>query len=538
MPGAAPRRVAPGHGLVLRWPNMAGTLSSLTRRFPITARQGDSDPHITSLSYDSRTVEDGSLFFALPGVHVDGHAYITDAVERGARAVVCEMMPEDYAKNVVYLQVHDARQALSALSARFFDSPSRRLPVIGVTGTDGKTTTVFLINQLLEALGEESGFISTALIKRDLRLEKNPFRQSTPEAPEIHGFLSDMIDAGKRFAVVEATSHGLSEKTARLRDLFFHAAVFTNLSHEHLEFHGTMEQYRSDKANLFRSLDRTAQLGGEREWPIFGVVNLDDPNAYYFRNATRRPVLTYSLQDTKADLYVSEIEPGITSTSCVINWRRESRRFEIPLAGHFNVQNVLAALLTVSRLLDHNPLDLQEAVAGLRGVPGRMNVVDGSLPFAPIVDYAHTPGAFERVLPMVKQITPGRLIVVFGSAGERDRDKRPMQGRLAARFADIVVLADEDPRGEEPQSILEEIAAGCLEERPMLTHGVDLWLIPPRREAIAHALSLAHEGDTVLCLGKGHESSIIYADRIEAWDEIAVVKELLRERTAAQGATK
>ena len=505
-------------------------LSRLLDKFPVLDRQGSGDPLISRIAYDSRHADAESLFVAVPGLHVDGHAYIDEAVRRGVPAVVCEQMPAERAGDVMYVQVAHSRTALSAISARLYEHPSRAVPVIGVTGTDGKSTTTYLIDQILSLMEEESGFISTALIKRDLRAEKNPFRQSTPEAPEIHGFLREMVENGKRFAVVEATSHGLSEKTARLKDVQFHAAVFTNITHEHLEFHGSFERYRSDKANLFRSLDRTASRRRDSEFPVFGVVNLDDPNAYYFRHATRQPVFTYSVQDPDADLVASELRPDSRGTTCLVHWRQEAREVRVPLPGPFNVENVLAAVLAVAQILDRNPLDILDVVPRLKSLPGRMQVIDHDLPFVPVVDYAHTPGAFEKVLPLIRGYTSGRLIVVFGSAGERDIAKREMQGALAARSADIVILTDEDPRGEDRMAIIEQIAAGCVAEDPRIRTEGRLHLIPDRRAAIGHAIDLAAAGDTLLFLGKGHEGSIIYADHTLDWDEARVVAEELEER--------
>lgn len=505
-------------------------LSRLLEKFPVLDRQGSGDPTITRIAYDSRQADSESLFVALPGLHVDGHDYIDAAVDAGSPAIVCEKMPGERREGVMYVQVGHSRTALSAIAGRLYGAPSRELPVIGVTGTDGKSTTTYLIDQLLGLLEEESGFISTALIKRDLRVEKNPLRQSTPEAPEIHGILREMLENGKRFAVVEATSHGLSEKTARLKDVDFHVAVFTNITHEHLEFHGSFERYRSDKANLFRSLDRTAARRTDREFPIFGVVNLDDPNAYYFRQATRQPVLTFSVSNAEADLYATDIDPDSRGTTCIVHWRKEAREVRIPLPGPFNVDNVLAAVLTVAQLLDRNPLDVLDVVPDLKALPGRMQVVTHDLPFVPVVDYAHTPGAFEKVLPLIRGYTPGRLVVVFGSAGERDVEKRAMQGEIAARHADVVILTDEDPRGEDRMAIIEDIAAGCLTVDAAMRDRGRLHFIPDRRAAIGHAIDMAAAGDTLLFLGKGHESSIIYRDQTLPWDEVRVVAEELAER--------
>ncbi|MFW6227931.1 MAG: UDP-N-acetylmuramoyl-L-alanyl-D-glutamate--2,6-diaminopimelate ligase [Alkalispirochaeta sp.] len=511
---------------------IAAPLSLLIDKLPVVTRIGSRDPGITSLRYDSRQVDHGSIFFAIPGDHVDGHRFIPQAVEAGCAAVVCEELPETISDDVVYIQVPKTRFALSAIAARLNGHPSRSIPVVGVTGTDGKSTTTYLIDQLLTLLEEDSAFISTALVKRSFKVERNPFRQSTPEAPELQGFLREAIDQGKRIAVVEATSHGLSEKTARLKDLEFHVAVFTNISHEHFDFHGNFEQYRSDKANLFRALDRTAGRKADPEFPIFGVVNADDPNAYYFQHATRQRVYTFSVTSAEADLYATEIVPDMEGTSCVVHWRGESREARIPLPGPFNVENALAALLTVAKLLDYNPLDILEVVPRLTSPPGRMEIVSREFDFVPIVDYAHTPGAYAKVLPLVKQYTSGRLIVLFGSAGERDLEKRCMLGEEAARHADLLILADEDPRGEDGGALLEEIARGARHVRPDIQERSELVIIRDRRTAIAHSLEIAGKGDTILYLGKGHEVSIIYADHVLEWDETAVVMEELEKFAA------
>lgn len=511
-------------------------LSHLTDRCSILDRAGSGDPLIRRIVYDSRAAGPDTLFFALPGIHVDGHTFIDDAIAAGAPAVICEEMPRELSPSVVYLQVAKGRQVMSALAARLYGYPSREIPVVGITGTDGKSSTTWFMDQLLSALNVDSGFLSTVLLKKDIRPEKNTFRQSTPESPEIQGFLREMIENGKEVALVESTSHGLSDRTARLRDVLYHGAVFTNINHEHLEFHGSFEQYRSDKANLFRALDRTAERVPDSSWPIFGVVNLDDPNAYYFQNATKQPVLTYSVGNRDADLVATDLEPTVDNTSCVVHWRKEARQVEVPLSGPFNVENVLAAVLTVAHLLDRNPLDILELVPDLKPLPGRMHVVSRNLPFTPIVDYAHTPAAYEKLLTMIRAYTENRLIVLFGSAGERDLAKRPMQGAIAARLADIVILADEDPRGDDPMTIVEEIAAGCDAEDPTMRPQGRLIIELDRRTAIRRALETALPGDVLLFLGKGHEGNIIYADHVMEWDEATVVAEEIALMQMQQGA--
>ncbi len=490
----------------------------------IGTASGPADPLVTGLAYDSRDVEPGFLFFALDGVHTDGNRFIAAAVENGAVAVVSAREPAfPPPEGVAYLRAADARKAMSAISAAFFDRPSRRLRTIGVTGTDGKSSTVYFIHQLLESRGAKAGLLSTVSFVKDRELEKNPFRQSTPEAPLIHGILAEMLAHGKEYAVVEATSHGLSERTARLLDVEFDAAVLTNVTHEHLEFHGTWEKYCDDKINLFRSLDAGRTAG--KDIPCFGLANADDRSYPLVRAATSAPLLAYSVLRADTDLYATEIEPDIEGTSFVLHDGAGSGRVRLPLPGVFNVENALASAGAAARLLGINAADLIPAIERLRGVKGRMSPVRAGQPFSVIVDYAHTPGAFRRLFPMARGYTKGRLISVFGSGGERDTEKRPIQGRIASEHSDVVILSNEDPRGEDPMKLLEDIAAGCGEMR----RGRDLLLIPDRREAIREAFGIAGPGDTVLLLGKGHEGSIILKDGPVPWDEIDTAKEILAE---------
>jgi len=481
--------------------------------------RGNPQIDLRSLSYDSRRVEAGDLFIALPGLHTDGHRFIEQAIRRGAVAVLHQDELESYREGITYLQVPDSRRGMSALAAALYEYPSRQLSVIGVTGTDGKSTTVWLIHQLLEALGKPSGFISTVQMRSEDRVVENPLRQSTPEAPEIQRLLRRMIDGGNRYAVIEATSHGLSARTGRLADVEFTAGVCTNISHEHLEFHGSFERYRSDKANLFRALPEHG----------VGVVNLNDESHGYLADLAGSPVFRYGLGKPQADLWAEVGQSDLTGSHVILHHTGQELSSRLNLPGSYNVENLLAAALTVLKLTSLRLADLAEAIPKLRGVPGRMETIDRGQPFRVIVDYAHTPQSFAELFPLVRKHSEGRLIAVFGSAGERDQAKRPLQGELATRFCDIVILADEDPRDEEPYKILEQIAAGCLREDPGCRQGESLLLIPDRREAICRAFSLARKADTVLLLGKGHERSIIYADGPIPWLEAEVAQEILEQ---------
>jgi UDP-N-acetylmuramoyl-L-alanyl-D-glutamate--2,6-diaminopimelate ligase len=386
-----------------------------------------------------------------------------------------------------------------------------------------------------------------------------------------------MVGHGKRFAVIEASSHGLSKKNNRLGNIDFDCAVLTNISHEHLEFHGSYEQYRRDKANLFRFLDQHRSKTNT----AFGVVNLDDPNVAFFRNVTNSPVYTFSTKDPSADIYadmVSMIGPkndGPTDSGpkwanidsmgrgpkhVSVNPEEQSSKFAngdstdqgskpatrqsytqesgthlelrfagrrhrtvLPIPGVYNIDNMLAAVLSVHYATGISMERICNSIPGLKPIPGRMTNISAGQPFSVTVDFAHTPGAFSRLLPAAKRQTEGKLIVLFGSAGDRDKAKRRMQGSVADEHADIIVLTDEDPRSEDPIAIMEEIASACSSH----IRGSSLFLIPDRKEAIRKALSVAGPGDSVLLLGKGHENSIIYASESRPWDEVAAAQEAL-----------
>lgn len=486
-----------------------------------------SDLVVTDLAFDSRQATAATVFFALSGTHTDGHQYLADVADRGCRAVVVTHLPSSPRPDTVYAVVDDTRAALSPWAAALFRHPSRELSVIGVTGTDGKSSTVSFLHQLLTLAGEKAGFFSTVEWNDGTATHHNEGRQSTPEAPQVHGILRRMVDAGCRYAVIEATSHGLSPLTSRLADVAWSGAVFTNVTLEHLEFHGTVENYRRDKARLFGALERGRE-------GAFGVVNLDDPHHQLFVDAAgNAPVLTYSLSapaDGRPSLGLKSLIEQADGLVLELDDGERSARCRLPIPGRFNASNLLAALLAASAALTQGgrptrPLDLVPFAESLRAVKGRMLPVREGQDFAVLVDYAHTPGAFEALLPAVKAVTPGRVIVVFGSGGERDRTKRPVQGALADRWADLVVFTDEDPRLEDPQQILADLEAGIASKRL----GESYWKITPRRAAIEHALGLARTGDTVLLLGKGHEKTLVTALGPQEWDEEAVAREVLKD---------
>ena len=547
---------------------------------------------IKNLVFDSREVTKDSLFFALPGTHTDGNNYIEQAILAGANAVVFQgeltaSQKQDIAQAIIkrtidnavsnetpkfapaLINVPDARFAMAPLSARFYDNPSERLIVIGVTGTEGKSSTVSFIWQLLRACGEKAGFISTVEYSFGGDALPNPQHQTTPEAPIIQHHLNEMLENGCKYAVVETSSHGLSAKLNRCGEILFDCGVFMNVTLEHLEFHKNFETYRSDKANLFRALDKHNHIktiaGEKKKINSIGIVNLEDPSAQYFIEATKHNVYgfttegkagkaaaesgssatplppvpenlrymtarniasaTYGLNfDVDADgidaLYSDNydpVQPRPHSHFCV----------KASLPGAFNAYNLMAAITAVSSVTGLSFEQVAAHVPELTPIKGRMTVIDQGQPFELIVDYAHTPSSFETIFPPLRKRCNGRIFALFGSGGERDLTKRPLQGQIAARFCDVVILSDEDPRGEDPVELLKMIAEGALKEGKVMNE--NLFIIHDRPQAIRECFKMAQKGDIVLLLGKSHENSIIYKDYTMPYDEISEAKKALKE---------
>ena len=467
---------------------------------------------VTGLAYDSRNVRAGTLFFAVPGVHVDGHDYAAAAVKDGAIGVVVQRELEGL--GAPQLVVDRTRRALADAADAWYGQPSKELEVIGITGTDGKTTTSFLAVELLRAGGRRPGLIGT--VAADIGDERlpNEDRNTTPESLELQELLARMVEAGNESVVMEATSHGLALE--RTRNCRFDVGVVTSVTSEHLEFHGSLEAYRRAKARLVE------------EAPL-AILNTDDEAYAFFRERARDRVLTYGI-DADADLRATELvadAAGSRFTLVAPDWSGE---VTTPMPGRFNVSNALAALAIAHVEGVAWPVAV-DALARTAGVPGRMERVDAGQPFAVVVDYAHTADSLGKVLRMLRPVTRGRLIAVFGSAGERDPTKRPAMGRVSAELADVTVVTDEDPRLEDPRAINEAIADGARGAGAV--DGESLLVIDDRREAIARAMAMAREGDVVLLAGKGHETSIFYgADKLP-WDD----REAARDALAAAGWT-
>ncbi len=476
---------------------------------------GGADPDVRGIAYDSRAVEPGSLFVAIEGFHRDGHDFVAEAARRGAVAVVTQRPVE---ATVPCAIVPDTRLALSALAAEFFDHPTRRLPIAGVTGTDGKTTTVHLVSDVLEAAGERTGFQTTVDFKLcDSRWE-NATRQTTQEAVEVQQFFAELLVAGGTWGVLEATSHSLALR--KLAHVDVDVAVFTNLSAEHLDFHGSMQEYLAAKGTLFEMLDRSAEKGVTKT----AVLNADDPHWRYLADRTARRALTYGI-DALADVQGQILEETPGGTRFTLTYEGAASAIALPLLGRFNVSNALAA--AAAGLAAGAPLDaVRVALERARPVRGRLERIDVGQPFTVVVDYAHTPDSLRKILTLLRPLTSGSLIAVFGAAGERDRGKRPGLARAAAELADYFVITQEDPRLEDRAVILREIEAGA--RAAGARRGDRYAVIDDRRAAIEHAVSRAKGGDTVVLCGKGHERSIIEGELRTPWDEGAAARDALR----------
>jgi len=446
--------------------------------------RGDASVDVTSVTHDSRLVVEGALFCCVPGRVTDGHDHAAGAVAAGAVALLCER-PLDLARAEVV--VDDARAAMGPVASAFHGHPSRALEVVGVTGTNGKTTTTVLLQHVLTATGRATAAIGTLGGTR-----------TTPEATDLQALLARFRDEGKVAVAMEVSSHALA--LDRVRGTRFRAAVFTNLSQDHLDFHGTIERYFAAKARLF-----------EPDYTDVAIVNADDPHGALLADAATVPTRTYSMHD------VADLAVGVASSEG--RWRGGSLR--VPLGGAFNVSNALAALTTAVEL-DVAVRDALDALATAPSVPGRFESIDEGQPFRVVVDFAHTPDGIDQALRAARDVTSGgRVIVVFGAGGDKDREKRPLMGAAAARWADLVIVTTDNPRREDPASIADAVVAG--------TRGAaaDVRVELDRRAAIALAFAEARPGDLVVVAGKGHETQQIVGTDTRPFDDRVVVREEL-----------
>lgn len=484
-------------------------LEYITRMVQPLTVKGPQNCEIEGIAYDSRQVRPGWLFVALHGHKQDGTDYIADAVSRGAVAVLSDSDCWS-GRNVAMIVVHDTRQAMAEVASAFYEEPSRHLQMIGITGTNGKTTTSFLARDILRAADRSPGLIGT--IRYEIGQRVIPAGRTTPESPDIQGMLDRMLKAGCRSAVMEVTSHGLDQK--RVWGVDFDVGVFTNLTQDHLDYHHTMERYFAAKTLLFRAL-------GQMEKRAHAVINIDDPWGMQLANTngfTAR-LITYGTHPSAMVMAEDVQVSAVGSTFRVVTpWGAAPVRLNLP--GAFNVSNALAAAASCG-VLGVDVHLIADVLGRAETVPGRMERIPSDRGFNVYVDYAHTPDALTNALTTLRALTKGRLIVVFGCGGNRDRGKRPIMGAAAARLADHAVVTSDNPRGEDPAAIIGEITAGMPAGSAFDTE-VD------REKAIFKALTMAGAGDTVLLAGKGHENYQEFENTVVPFDDREVVRRLLQ----------
>ncbi len=507
--------------------SLRGVLAGLPMRF---SPAEPPDVPLSGIAIDSRKVEAGNLFVAMRGGMADGHDFIQQAVQRGAAAVIGEK--EMGALPVPYLRVENARRALSYLAAAFYGFPAHRLTVIGVTGTDGKTTTCNLLYHILQAAGLRVGLISTVnAVIGDKTLDTG-FHVTTPDAHDVQRYLAMMTAAGLTHVILETTSHGLAQH--RVDACEFDIGVVTNITHEHLDEHGSYENYRAAKARLFQLLAETpVKTHGN---PRLAVLNGDDRSFKYLQT------LIGSLPAVRSVGYGLSAAAAVRAVA--VEYLPQGIRFEVigqgfrqgvvtRLVGGFNVANCLAALTAAVCGLGVEPAVAARGIATMEGVPGRMERIDLGQSFTAIVDFAHTPNALRAALETVRRMTVGRVIVIFGSAGLRDKEKRRMMAEVAAELAEVAILTAEDPRTESLNDILAEMAGGARSKGG--EEGKTFFRVPDRREAIRLGVRLARPGDLVMACGKGHEQSMCFGVTEYPWDDRVAMCAAISERLGIPG---
>jgi UDP-N-acetylmuramoyl-L-alanyl-D-glutamate--2,6-diaminopimelate ligase len=503
-------------------------LRHLTESLPTVLARVGGDVDVGGIAADSRRVRPGDLFVAVPGVSVDGHRFIAQAVEEGAVAVVGERAPQELTGlpwgAFTYVRVPDAREAWGWLCAAWRDFPARKMTLVGVTGSEGKTTTVALVYSILRAAALNAGMVSTVSARVGGEEMDTGLHTTTPDAPDLQRYLAQMVASGATHAVLEVTSHGLAQR--RVAGCDFDVAAITNITHEHLDFHGTLEAYREAKARLFEGLSRSFRKPGI---PKVAVLNRDDES---YRTLSLIPAdrqIAYALA-AGADVTAHDIRCTPDATRFTLGTPAGETPVETALIGNYNVSNILAAA-SVGAALGISPEAIAAGIAAVREVPGRMERIDEGQDFLAIVDFAHTPNSLQKALEAARTLAGvgGRVIVVFGCAGLRDREKRPLMGRIAAELADLVVITAEDPRTESLEALIAASAEAAIATGKR--EGVNLWRVPDRGEALLLACRQARVGDVVIACGKGHEQSMCFGVVEYPWDDREALRRALRGQT-------
>jgi UDP-N-acetylmuramoyl-L-alanyl-D-glutamate--2,6-diaminopimelate ligase len=500
------------------------TLSSLLEGVEYTSLRGPANLRIEFVTHNSQDVKKGSLFVAIRGGRKDGHDFVASAIERGATAVVVETnsaIPQKTTGDCAVVLVRDTKEALAKITANFWGDPTSRMTLVGVTGTNGKTTTTYLLESIWREQGRKPGVIGT--VERRFAGRTLPSELTTPESTRLMETLHEMESAGTDCVAMEVSSHALSQK--RVSGCHFDAAIFTNLSQDHLDYHGTMENYFIDKARLFTEvLERSTK--GEK----FSIINTDDEWGRRLTSIAKGDIISYSLSGKDSDVYcgVASLDAGGIKALALTPWGEV--KIKSRLAGKHNLSNILAAL-SAALALGAKTADAERGIEQVEGIPGRLERVKNALGIEVFVDYAHTPDALGKVLQSVRALTKGRLILVFGCGGDRDRTKRPIMGKLGRELSDVLILTSDNPRTEDPRVILDQIEGGVLSAS---THDRPYYRIEDRREAIRWAIELAAPGDIVLIAGKGHEDYQIIGTTKFPFDDRAVARECLEKRGDAR----
>lgn len=494
---------------------MAKLLSQLLEKIDVVQLSGSAEVMIQDVSYDSRAVQDGTLFICLDGAHVDGHSYAAKAVEAGAVAVLAEK-EVDVPEGVTVVRVADTHAAMQELVPYFFDYPSRKLRMIGVTGTNGKTTSTYVLRSILQKAGYRVGVIGTIQIM--IEDEVLPISNTTPDVVDLQKVLARMVEANIDYVIMEVSSHALALN--RVAGCDFNIAMFTNLTQDHLDFHKTLEQYALAKADLFKRLASEKNCKPNRA----AVVNLDDKASQVMLEAAQGvKTITYGIH-SEADVRATDIRVTGSGTSFTIVGAYGEQKLNLRITGIFNVYNVLGTICAaLSENIDWNTII--DSLEAFTSVAGRFELIDGGQSFPIIVDYAHTPDGLENILNTAKEFTKGRIIVVFGCGGDRDRTKRPIMGRIAATLGDVVIATSDNPRTENPDAILEDVEAGILE---VLDDNTQYEKIADRRSAIERAITMAQADDVVMIAGKGHETYQILNTGTIHFDDREVAREVVK----------
>ncbi|NLO25127.1 MAG: UDP-N-acetylmuramoyl-L-alanyl-D-glutamate--2,6-diaminopimelate ligase [Clostridiales bacterium] len=481
-------------------------ISDLWNFIEILDIEGDPEVTVTGVSYDSRKVEPGHLFVCVEGFNWDGHDFAKQAVENGARVLIVQREVPVDSKKVTVIRVKDSRKAMAAVGHVFYGFPSEKLRIIGVTGTNGKTTTTYLIKSILENAGHSVGLMGTIAIRIGDR--EIPALRTTPESLDLHRLFAEMVEGGTQYAVMEVSSHSLD--LDRVGYVDFDYGIFTNLTRDHLDFHGNMKNYLEAKLKLFKSTDR------------FNIINADDPSGGIIVERVKNlptGTLTYGVKNS-ADFCARDIHVDSAGVRYNLVWKENSIPIEVRIPGMISVYNSLAAAATL--LSDGiDPKHVQEGLKKVEGVPGRSEAIDTGRGFSVIIDYAHTPDGLENILSTIRGYARGRVITTFGCGGNRDREKRPMMGEIAGRLSDFVIVTSDNPRKEEPHQIIDEILPGVEKT------GCSYICIVDRRDAIEYALRMAEEDDIVVLAGKGHEIYQEFADHRIEFDERKIVAGIL-----------